>query len=1183
VGIPLPTVGAYVLEDGKPVMRGALGELALSGPQLSSGYWNAPEINAKKFVWNGHLQERVYLTGDLVRHLADGTINFVGRNDDLVKLGGIRVELGEITSALRGADCGHEGLEVLLCKRKDGAGSSLVAFVARPDLEDGSGGPFQTREAKKVAQSVREYGQTVLPAYMLPSTFVIMPRIPRTASAKVDRVALTEAYHRLDLATLDSSEEPHETGTDSKVSAWHEQHTAVLDVIAQISGLPASSLRPGSTLAAVGIDSIGAIRLVPKINALGYAVSIVDVLKCRTLKDLCDLTAPIADQPNGLIDGHSNNGKLEGFDARYHPAVSVYLERDDLTIIPPTVLQESLLSESLKDPQAYWSSHLFDLAKDIDLAKLKRAWTKAAAQHEALRAAFVAKALLKLPSDLDNADDLSFLQIIYDEPEINWSEHDVTGSLESAAKRCVSNVASQCHQAIFAKPLWAVDIFRCENQVAMMLAIHHSIYDGPSLELLESDIRAHYLRKTKTTQQMSYSEAIVTKSALGANDKVCLDFWKSSLEDLDSEAGTTGHLLADGPKIEHRIQYLRSNIPISKVRQGVNALGLSSVSGVYRTACALILSELLESPHCFFAEIMSERVVDGRLQNVIGPLLSVVPVVFKRPLTALQALSEQESFSKLAWAHRNVRPGTISTLLKRSPGSHLYPAMFAFHPGGGDDDESASLWERMQDVTNIQVEHPLAFNVWQDSAECPNFELAVPDFFMSAAEQDLLLRQLDALIAAMLEHPRDDLVSLADTFSSGLLSRTTPRKDTKCPSPYHTTYYIEHWAEIHPEWKAAEIALKIDPAGNETESWTYAELNAQSNKVAHLLMEQGLTARMVAICLGRTLLSYAVVLGILKSGNTYLPIDESLPVERKALLLEDSSAAAVFTTPELFENVPVPERCQVINVDASSFKQSLSAMDSSNPLPNYTPDDNAYLLYTSGSTGKPKGVLVSHRNLSSFLEAELIIPDHAATRALAGKGKYLGLASRAFDVHICEMFLAWRHGFAAVTATRTMFLDDLALTLSSLHITHASFVPSLLDQTGLTPDDAPDLVYLSVGGEKMSAKTKKLWGSHDRVTLINAYGPTEATIGICSGRVLRDSDIRDIGTPVGDSVGHVLIPDTDHYALRGMPGELCFTGSLVANGYLNRPDAKGFVQSPYGKMYRTGLYRGIQALSSIRY
>lgn len=165
-----------------------------------------------------------------------------------------------------------------------------------------------------------------------------------------------------------------------------------------------------------------------------------------------------------------------------------------------------------------------------------------------------------------------------------------------------------------------------------------------------------------------------------------------------------------------------------------------------------------------------------------------------------------------------------------------------------------------------------------------------------------------------------------------------------------------------------------------------------------------------------------------------------------------------------------------------------------------------------------------------------------------------------------------------------MLLDNLDTVLSTLQITHASFVPSLLDQTGLRPEDTPDLVFLLSGGEKMPARVKKDWASHDRVSLVNAYGPTEVTIGCCSARISADSDVPEIGTPLGDTVAHVLIPETNDYALRGMTGELCFTGSLVGKGYYKRPEAKGFEDDFNGqRMYRTGDMVRLQENGHLHY
>ena len=180
------------------------------------------------------------------------------------------------------------------------------------------------------------------------------------------------------------------------------------------------------------------------------------------------------------------------------------------------------------------------------------------------------------------------------------------------------------------------------------------------------------------------------------------------------------------------------------------------------------------------------------------------------------------------------------------------------------------------------------------------------------------------------------------------------------------------------------------------------------------------------------------------------------------------------------------------------------------------------------------------------------------------------MASYAFDVHLLEMFFAWRHGMATVTASRYMLLDNLEVALQKLKATHASFVPSLVDNTGLNPVNLPNLRYMSLGGEKISKKAIATW-SRSHVVLANAYGPTEVTIGCCFTRVKSATNVRNIGFPLSYTVAHVFRPGTTEYVLRGTSGELCLTGDLIATGYHKRPDAKGFVEDFQEKrMYRTG-------------
>ncbi|KAL9032125.1 MAG: hypothetical protein Q9214_008099, partial [Letrouitia sp. 1 TL-2023] len=160
---------------------------------------------------------------------------------------------------------------------------------------------------------------------------------------------------------------------------------------------------------------------------------------------------------------------------------------------------------------------------------------------------------------------------------------------------------------------------------------------------------------------------------------------------------------------------------------------------------------------------------------------------------------------------------------------------------------------------------------------------------------------------------------------------------------------------------------------------------------------------------------------------------------------------------------------------------------------------------------------------------------------------------------------------ATATAPRVMLLDNLELALRTLNISHASFVPSLIERTRLDPNALPTLRWVTVGGESISKQIIEIWASNPRITLVNAYGPTEATIGCCFAKVEPHMNTKNVGRPLGNTVAHVLVAEQLQYTLRGVPGELCLTGHLVANGYLNRPDANGFVEDfKFARLYRTG-------------
>ncbi|KAH7024262.1 BcNRPS3, nonribosomal peptide synthetase [Macrophomina phaseolina] len=1154
VGVPLDTVGAYVIQEGRVVMRNAIGELALAGNQLSCGYWKDADKSNEKFIWSESLQRTIYLTGDLVRQLGDGSIDFVGRDDDLVKISGQRVELSEIAYFLCASHPAVQQTEVQYLESKKRSGKVVVAFLAVPGYGGGEG------EDAAIISVAEDNARRLLPAHMIPDFFIVLPSIPRTPSAKVDRHALKSIFY--------DHEQTHvkEAVEDASEIEWREANSVLVDVLSQVTGAPKEAIKPNSTLGALGIDSIGAIRLAAKMNAAKASLSVLDVLRCKTISDIGSFT----ENKQARL---ALSQEISEFHNTWAASVGAYLGHDGFRVARASVLQESLLGESMQNPQSYWSNHFFDLDESVDLERLEKAWWQLASETEALRAGFVPIAAVPKPKSSANSNAI-FLQIIYDEARVDWAVKKIEQEkLVETAKEVSIQIAQRHQGTVFRNPPWAVNVLEHAGGNTMVMTIHHSLHDGPSLDFIINELGAKYnMAVTKPRCQILEALAIASD---GAEPEATDAFWEKELQGVTSDISE-----GSGPKPSndatptemHTVDHVAS-LPKKELQEATHRLGATSIAAVIRAAWGFSLAEFFESPDVVFAEVLSERITDSRLESAIAPLISVVPVPVRARGTGKQLVAEQSRLSRDTWAHRHVRPGTIRKILQRPVDQALYPAVFVFHPDGESSDSQAQLpWKKADDLV-LSVEHSMAFNVWQIGEQL-TLSFSAANNMMSAEHQALFVRQVDALLSSMVIHPEMEVADLTNFFPTDLKSITTPRPDTLCPTSADPTWWVSHFAEEHPDWKAVEIATQTWPEAK-TVSWTYKELDTYANRVAAYIKKYGSGTGSVAICLPRTLEAYGIIYGIFKSGQTYLPLEESLPLDRKIFLCQDSSASLLFTTADLFEISPDfdDSRCKVIDTETVGFQDELNSFDG-NPVPvTYDPHANAYVLYTSGSTGKPKGVLVSRRNLASFMDAEseFICDVVPATKTLAGSGKYLNLASRAFDVHIGEMFLSWRHGLAAVTARRTLLLDDLAAALKNLRITHASFVPSLLDQTGLTPDDAPDLVFLGVGGEKMTEKTRKLWGGHHRVGLINAYGPTEVTVGCTGARLGPNSDPKDIGSPLGDCVGHILRPGTNTYVKRMMPGELCFTGSLVANGYLNRPDAAGFVDDFNGeRMYRTG-------------
>jgi amino acid adenylation domain-containing protein len=388
--------------------------------------------------------------------------------------------------------------------------------------------------------------------------------------------------------------------------------------------------------------------------------------------------------------------------------------------------------------------------------------------------------------------------------------------------------------------------------------------------------------------------------------------------------------------------------------------------------------------------------------------------------------------------------------------------------------------------------------------------------------------------------------------------------DTEAPSPREGTL---------PRMFEAQVAKAPDAiaAVFEQEAWTYAQLNAHANQIARQLQQLGVApGSLVAICVERSLRMLATLLGILKAGAGYLPIDPAYPKERIGFMMGDAPVAAAVTTRELAERVsPLPARVLRLDEDWPAILSRGSEDLDTAPIP----EDLAYLIYTSGSTGRPKGVEIPHRALANLLEAT------SRTPGLGPDDVLLSVTTLSFDIAALELYLPLVTGARLILVSREVSGDAAALleTIDRFGVTTMQGTPATwqLLLAGGWEGEAPARVFC--GGEALSrelaetlrARSQELW---------NLYGPTETTIWSAAQRI--EGAVTTAAAPIGQPLANTRMYVLDRHgelAPIGVPGELFIGGSGVARGYWNRPELTAekfvsdrFTREPPQRLYRTG-------------
>ncbi|MEO8429322.1 MAG: amino acid adenylation domain-containing protein, partial [Verrucomicrobiota bacterium] len=379
---------------------------------------------------------------------------------------------------------------------------------------------------------------------------------------------------------------------------------------------------------------------------------------------------------------------------------------------------------------------------------------------------------------------------------------------------------------------------------------------------------------------------------------------------------------------------------------------------------------------------------------------------------------------------------------------------------------------------------------------------------------------------------------------------------------YAVDVCIHELIERHVEQSPDAVAVVF-----EGEQLTYRELNSRANALAHRLREHGVGPNvLVGVFVERSADMVVGLLGALKAGAAYVPLDPSLPSQRIAIILEGAQVAVLLTQQHLLERVP-EQSVEIVCLDSGWV--GVAPTRAENILSGVSAEDLAYVIFTSGSTGRPKGVQLSHRAVVNFLNSMCQKP------GMTSKDVHLGVATMSFDASVLDFFVPLTAGACLVMVPRETVSDPLALAealakrdVTVMHATPATW--RLLVDSGWS--GSKRLRIFSGGdalpwelAQQLIARSQSLW---------NVYGPTETAVYSTLHKVQLDDGAVLVGRPINNTQIYILDAFLQPVPL-GVPGELCIGGAGLALGYLNQPDmtAANFVPNPFERMRGARLYR----------
>ncbi|MFE2723395.1 amino acid adenylation domain-containing protein [Kitasatospora sp. NPDC059327] len=1112
IGRPIANTRAYVLDAAlRPLPIGVPGELLLGGVQLARGYLGRPGLTADRFVPDPFAAApggRLYRTGDLARYRADGEIEYLGRLDHQVKIRGQRVELGEIEAVLAQAP----GVTAAAVAVHD---EQLVGYLV-PAAAD--------------VEAAREHLRGRLPEHMRPVHWTTLETLPLTPSGKTDRKALPapdRTRSELVGAFVAPRDAIEQTLADAFAAALGVDEVGVHDGFFQLGG-----------------DSMRAIRAVGALRDQGLALSVQDVFARQTVAELAPLAAG---RPAAAPVETALVGRFE----LLAPGDRARLPEGLVDAYPMGQVQVGMVYELLADPErnTYQNVSTFQIVDDgpFSAEALNGAVRLLLERHEILRTSFDLSGYSE-PLQLVHAADRLHLEIGVDDLRGLPAEEQqaVVRRFRAEAQRTPFDIGRapllRYHAHLVGDREWLLTHVEC-----------HAILDGWSHHSVIGELRAVYRELAAGTgapaaapPEVRYADFIqLEKQALAS--PADREFWRGRITGRDRL-----RLPADSAPAEAHLPATEVRLPWAGLEPRLRRLAAdtqSSLKTVLYTAHLKVLG-LLSGQRRFFAG----AVTNGRPElpggdRVRGMYLNTVPFAVDLRAPSWRELVRSVFAEELAlWPHRRYPLPAMQR--EWGGGEPLVEVVFAYL-------DFHVLDEHRTEIGTVTDHSPneFTFDVWTFPGE---LRMTCRPGWVGRERLAAIGETFLAVLTAM----ADDAEADPQAFRAPALDRLTAEAPATRPLPEVCV----------PEL----IATRADPRAIALEDaerrLTYREVDTASNQLAHLLRGLGVGPETpVAICLDRGIEAVLAMLGVLKAGGYYVPLDPAYPDARIGYVLDDVRAEVVICHPRDTERFARIADLRCVPLDA---RWSGLAVLPETPVEAGThPDNLAYVTYTSGSTGRPKGVQVTHRAVVRLVHD----PNYAD---LDPDQALLLHAPLAFDASTLEVWGALGNGARlAVCPPGATTAAELAEVIRRHRVTLLWLTAGLFQHMVETePEALAEVRQVLAGGDALSPAHVRTALGHG-VALTNGYGPTECTTFSTALRGVTEADA-DRGVPIGVPITdtRVLVVDDDLDPVPfGVAGELLVGGAGLARGYLGRPDltADRFVPDPSGtdpgaRFYRTG-------------